>query len=170
MVSILAVGEVVGGQICAGENDLVVDAVELDMLKAPAFVDALGDEPFAQTGQVGGVVHSNFHAVGERGEKRGKKRGTGWGWVLSCAPQGVCEDGYFELWGLSESIVDCGDELMLCLANVEGGEVDSLLCLPDLLLQGLIEFFRSFQDLNLVRSDVNPGRDLVKLRGKCCQR
>lgn len=43
MVSVLAVGEVVFAEIGAGNDDFVVDAVELHVLKAPSFIDPFGN-------------------------------------------------------------------------------------------------------------------------------
>lgn len=83
VVPILTVGEVVGREVCAGEDHLVVDSVELDVLKSPSLVDALGDQAFAETGQIGGVVHADLHSVGKVDDKRGKKGGTRGFWVLA---------------------------------------------------------------------------------------
>jgi hypothetical protein len=73
VVTILAVGEVVAGEVGAGHDDLVVDAVELHVLETPAFVDAFGNVFLAQACEVGRVVHTDFDALGsELGDQRGE--------------------------------------------------------------------------------------------------
>lgn len=76
MVAVLAVSEVIVREVGAGENDFVIEAVQLDMLQPPAFVDALGDQSFSQSGQVRRVVHADLHLVGEIGRQRGEEGST----------------------------------------------------------------------------------------------
>lgn len=66
MVSVLTIGEIVCRQIRARHDDLVVYAVQLHMLQAPALIDTLRDVLLSQPGQVGCVVHADFYAGGTK--------------------------------------------------------------------------------------------------------
>lgn len=112
MVAILAVGEVIVREIGTGENDFVVKTVELDVLQPPPFVDALGDQSFAQSGQVRRVVHANLHLVGKFGRQRGEEGSTRCIGAFSRASQCVRQDGYFEPRpAVHERFPQRGDEL-----------------------------------------------------------
>lgn len=76
VVAVLPVGEVIGGEVRAGENDLVIEAVELDMLQSPALVDALGQQALPHARQVRRVVHADLNLVGELGRQRGEQGGA----------------------------------------------------------------------------------------------
>ena len=47
MVPILAIGKIIGTQISAAHDDLVIDTIELHMLKTPAFIDTIRDDLLA---------------------------------------------------------------------------------------------------------------------------
>lgn len=73
MVSILTVGEVVAREIGAGHDDLIVNAVQLHVLEAPAFVDTSGYEFLAQASEVGSVIHAHFYSFRPKfGNQRGE--------------------------------------------------------------------------------------------------
>lgn len=92
VIAVLAVGEIIIGEICAGEDEFIVGAVELHVLQTPAFVDAPGDQFFPQPGQVRCVVHADFYPIWEFGGERGEKgcaRGSG---RFSSPTQGIRQD------------------------------------------------------------------------------
>lgn len=65
VVAILPVCKVVVREIRSGEDQCIVNPVQLDMLQAPTFVDAFRYQGFAQSGQIGRVVHADLDSVWE---------------------------------------------------------------------------------------------------------
>ena len=60
-----------------GHDQFIVDAIQLHMLQAPSFVDALRNIPFTPPGKVGSVEHADLDAVrAELGDQGSKQRGT----------------------------------------------------------------------------------------------
>lgn len=82
VVSVQTVCEVVQRQICAmsvistkglppyfkrrlpRNDDLIINAIQLHMLQAPALVDTLRDPFLSQPGQIGSMKHANVHSFG----------------------------------------------------------------------------------------------------------
>lgn len=80
VVSVQTVCEVVLRQICAmsvistndllpyferhlpRNDDLIINAIQLHMLQAPALVDTLRDPFLSQPGQIGSMKHANVHS------------------------------------------------------------------------------------------------------------
>lgn len=113
VVAVLPVGEVVGGEVRAGENDLVVEAVELDVLQSPALVNALRQQALPHPRQVRRVVHANLNLVGELGRQRGEQGGARCLGRLASASQRIGKNGDSELGSVAEEgISQGGDELM----------------------------------------------------------
>ena len=76
VVPILAIREVIIRQIRAGEDQLVVDAVELHMLQAPPLVDSLGYQGLAYSCEIRRVVHADLDLVGELCHQGCEERGA----------------------------------------------------------------------------------------------
>lgn len=70
MVSVLAIGKIIGTEISATHDDLVIDTVEFHVLKSPTFVDTFGDNLLAQAGQVRRVKHADVNPRSKFGDER----------------------------------------------------------------------------------------------------
>lgn len=77
VVPVLSVCEVVVAQVRAGDDDLVVDAVQLHVLQPPALIEAFGDNLLPEPTEVRRVVHTNVNAVcAKLGHERNEKGGA----------------------------------------------------------------------------------------------
>lgn len=77
MIPVLSVREVIVAQVRAGDDNLVVDAVQLHVLQSPALVEALGDDLLPEPTEVRCVVHADVNAVcAKLGHERSEKRGA----------------------------------------------------------------------------------------------
>lgn len=76
MIPVLTVGEVVIGQVGAGHAEFVVDAIQLHVLEAPAFIDTIWDEFLSETSQVRSVVHAYLNAVHAKVGNQGCEQGS----------------------------------------------------------------------------------------------
>ena len=107
VVAVLAVCEVVGGEVGAGHNDRVVDAVELHVLQAPTFVEAIWNGAFLETGEVRRVVHADFNTGWELGDE-GREKGGGCRIRGFAGPaKGIGEDGDLEVGVQAQRLRDC---------------------------------------------------------------
>lgn len=78
MVPVLAVCEVIVAQVRAGDDDLVIDSVQLHVLQSPTLVETLGDDLLPQSAEVRCVIHADVDAVcAKLGYEGREKRGAG---------------------------------------------------------------------------------------------
>ncbi|KAJ6440179.1 LOW QUALITY PROTEIN: mitochondrial 54S ribosomal protein YmL6 [Purpureocillium lavendulum] len=118
-------------------DNLVVDAIQLHVLQAPALVDAARDVALAGARQVRGVVHADLDAVGAKlGDEGRQQRGARGVGALAGAAQGVGQDAEGEARVAGEGVAQDVDELALGAADVERREEDAALGIADAVLQG----------------------------------
>jgi hypothetical protein len=93
MIPILSIREIIATQVCTREDHLVVRAIEFDMLESPALVEALRDEPFFETPEVGRVVHPDVDSVGELLDEGDEEGGCAVVGGFTGSAEGIDEDG-----------------------------------------------------------------------------
>lgn len=154
VVSVQTVCEVVLRQICAmsvistkclspyfkrhlpRNDDLIINAIQLHMLQAPALVDTLRDPFLSQPGQIGSMKHANVHSFRSIFRyQRTKQRSARRVGSFAGATQSVCKNRHLEVWVVAQGLRYRLDELVLGLADVKRGKINATFGVPDFVLQ-----------------------------------
>lgn len=158
-VPILSVGEVVAGQVCAREENLVIKAVELHMLEPPAFVEPLGGPALADAVERRGVVEPELDSLGpklcdQRGEQRRGARAVG---RFAGAADGVGEHVHLEARAAAQGLSERVDEGCFGRADVERREEDAVGRVCDFVEEGVVKVGRGREDFDGVGGQVEAG-------------
>jgi hypothetical protein len=130
MISILPIRKIITTQVCSREDHLVVRAIEFDMLESPALVEALRDEPFFETPEVGRVVHPDVDSVGELLEEGEEEGGGAVVGGFTGPAEGIDEDGDLQSGIVGQGGGDCVDLRKLTWSGGWVGGTNSVSSFP----------------------------------------
>lgn len=146
MIPILTIGEVVGRQVCPEKlvfpktkglrniprhDDLIINAIQLHMLKSPSFIDPRRNILFPQPSQVWCMVHSNLNTIRSKlFHQRRQQRCAGWVRRFTSSSQGIRKNAQLDIRIFPQRLLQSFDKFLFRLSNIQRRQKDSSLGIP----------------------------------------
>lgn len=179
MIPILPIRKIITTQVCTREDDLVVRAIEFNMLESPALVETLWDKPFFEAPKVGGVVHPHVDSVGEVLDEGEEEGGCAVEGGFTGSAEGIDQDGDVQGGIVGQGSGNCVDlpELLWILGgghqfrflfpDVERGEEDTVLCSEDLVAEGGVELLGRDEHVDIASLQLKARSKDIEFGGQC---